>query len=268
MSRHRVLQSGFWMAFAIVNAAALGCEDPAEISGAGPGPEMIAHVAAGNPTVIKRSGDITSGVAEFRILLGEPNNGGGPSAPGGRREINWDGVSGAALNSDAFPGTFFQGRGIVFSTEGNALRVSDNDFADVEPTLGAQMNFFSANRTFAPISARFVDNVFVVPGTGDAATVQGFGVVFSDVDRVGSTSLEIFDAQGMSLGVFTAPARSDATGLSFLGVVYPDARIARVRIRSGDRRLVPGLLDVSAGGMFDLVVMDDFLFAEPVAIDP
>jgi len=48
-------------------------------------------------------------------------------------------------------------------------------------------------------------------------------------------------------------------GLSFLGIVFDDARIARVRITAGGA--IPGEDD-----SLDVVVMDDFIYGEPKAI--
>ena len=75
------------------------------------------------PTVVTGSGDIAPKVDEYRALLGDPRNGGsvpGPAASG-RREVNWDGVNGANLNSNTFPGDFFAATtklGMVMTTPG------------------------------------------------------------------------------------------------------------------------------------------------------
>src|SRR5689334_13988010 len=86
-------------------------------------------------TVITASGDITSKVNDYRVLLGDPKN--GPTVPGpaaaGRREVNWDGVAAANVNTNTFPGDFFNTTtklGLVMSTPGTGLRVSDTDFSD------------------------------------------------------------------------------------------------------------------------------------------
>jgi hypothetical protein len=42
--------------------------------------------------------------------------------------------------------------------------------------------------------------------------------------------------------------------------------VARVRITSGQRALGADVQDLSDGGNQDLVVMDDFLYSEPQAI--
>jgi len=220
-------------------------------------------------TVVSASGSITAKVDEYRQLLGDPKN--GPTVPGpaaaGRREINWDGVPAASANTNTFPGDFFNKTtklGLVMTTPGTGLRVSDNDFSDVNPAFGDAFNAFSPAKTFAAIGSNIVDVTFQVAAGTAAATVAGFGVVFSDVDLADATKIEAFDVAGKSLGVFKAPVRSDATGLSFVGIKFDSSIIARVRITSGNGTLGAQAQDVSNGGAADLVVMDDFLFSEPI----
>jgi hypothetical protein len=232
-------------------------------------PDLAGAVAAANFQVVRASGDITGAVNEFRTLAGDPSNGGTPGfQPGGRREITWDGVPPTLTNVDTFPSNGFASRGVFFTTPGIGFRVSDNDFGDVEATYAAQFNFFSAVRTFMPSGSNITDVVFHEPGGSTPAGVQAFGVVLSDVDRAGSTRLILFDAQGEQIGSFTAPPRAagDTVGLSFLGVKSLVTQIARVRIVAGGRALAAGRRDVSDGGTFDLVVQDDWIFAEPAPI--
>lgn len=215
------------------------------------------------------AGEITATVNAFRAALGEPLNGVlvGQQVSG-RREINWDAVPDARTNNDNFPANFFNTtspRGAIFSTPGTGFRVSDNDFNDVNSTYGAQFNAFSPVRTFAAVGSNVMDVTFQVAGETRAAFVRGFGVVFTDVDRAGSTTLEFFNGT-RSLGVFQAPVRTDANGLSFLGVVFGEEPVSRVRIISGQAALGAAVSDVSNGGTLDLVVMDDFLYTEPQAL--
>jgi hypothetical protein len=88
-------------AFAIL-ALAGGCSDDGADSPAAPPTGPIA-------TTISASGDITAKVDEYRLLLGDPKNGGtaGPQTSG-RREIGWDGVPAQFDNGDnLFPPDFF-----------------------------------------------------------------------------------------------------------------------------------------------------------------
>ena len=49
-----------------------------------------------------------------------------------------------------------------------------------------------------------------------------------------------------------------------MGVKFASALIARVRITAGTGALGAQAPDVGNGGTYDLVVMDDFLYSEPV----
>jgi hypothetical protein len=105
-----------------------------------------------------------------------------------------------------------------------------------------------------------------VAGAETRAATRGFGVVFSDVERQGAASIKLLDAAGRSLGQYHAPVRSDAAGFSFVGVVFDSPMVAEVRIASGQQALGAGVQDLSDGGNLDLAVMDDYLYAEPQAI--
>ena len=124
---------------------------------------------------------------------------------------------------------------------------------------------FSPLRLLSEIGSNITDVTFFIPGTNGLtpATVTGFGAVFTDVDLANSTSIQYFDRTGASLGTFFAPPGTVANqSLSFLGVAFnAGERIGRVRITSGN--VAPGPND---GGSVDVVVMDDFIFAEPRAI--
>jgi len=219
--------------------------------------------------VVTGSGDITGAVAEFRAVLGDPLNGGAAgSQAAGRREVNWDGVPANLTNNDLFPGDFFNTRavrGVVFSTPGTGFRVSDNNLADLDPSLAQEFAFFSPRKTFLATGSNVMDVEFRVPGGADPASVRGFGVVFADVDRPNSATMEFFGREG-SLGRFEAPVRSAGGALSFLGVTFDGKIVTRVRITSGRAPVLPGSKDVSAGGASDLVIMDDFLFDEPQVV--
>ena len=89
--------------------------------------------------------------------------------------------------------------------------------------------------------------------------MSGFGAVFTDVDREGSTVIEYFGADNRLLFSSFVPASPGDGSLSFFGIVFDDARIARVRITTGDT--APGPDD---NGKQDIVMMDDFIYGEPV----
>ena len=223
------------------------------------------------PEVFQGACDITAAVAAFQTALGTLN----PNQPGsfgsGRREINWDAVPALFTNTDDFPGDFFnqpvspRARGAVFSTPGSGFRVSDNNFVDLNPTYAEQFDFFSPVRTFIAVGDNVTTVRFFVPGSSTPATSTGFGVVFSDIDHPGSAMMRLFDVAGRNLGTYLAPACPG--GLSFLGAVFPDPIVARVDIVSGQAALGPESFDVSShdhGPARDLVIMDDFLYGEPI----
>jgi hypothetical protein len=224
--------------------------------------------------IVRGSGDIGPTVRRFRALLG-PDNGGAPGGKAnGRRELNWDGVPDGFASPNAFPSAFFnartapRARGAVLTTPGAGLRVSadaDNPdgapalFADINPTYAGEFATFSPERLFSPVGSNVANLTFRVPGTRRRAVVRGFGAVYTGIDRRENTAFEYFDRAGDSLGRFAVPVGRDR--LSFLGVVFTRAVIARVRIEYGSGPLGP-----DDGAAVDAAVMDDFIYGEPVAL--
>jgi hypothetical protein len=220
-------------------------------------------------TVLTATGDIAAKVDEFRNLLGAPNGGTAGEQATGRREINWDGAGANPFdNRNDFPANFFNTTvksGAVFTTAGTGFRNDSTDFVEVNPTYGAQFNFFSAKKIFAPVGSNKLDQLFEVAGQPTPAVSRGFGIVFSDVDIAGKTVIEAFAQDGSSLGQFPAPVRSDAAGLSFLGITFDNPIIARVRITLGTGVLGANVNDITDGGTVDLVVLDNLIYGEPHA---
>ena len=187
---------------------------------------------------------IQSVVDQYRTDLGTLNPNIAGSVGSGRREINWDGVPDSFSAPNDLPSNFFNSnspRGAVLSTPGTSVQVSADDdnptataplFANINPTYGSIFHTFSPQRLFSPIGSNIVDLTFVVPGTTTPAVTRGFGAVYTDVDDVGNTAFEYFDAAGQSLGTFSTPVAD--SGLSFLGVSFPDPIVSRVRIEYGN----------------------------------
>ena len=181
-------------------------------------------------------------------------------------EINWDGVPAALTNVDTFPAFFFNvnsKRGVVFTTKGSGFRVDSTDFAAVNSGLhvAIQVLLFEEDlradrleRDGGPLPA------CRVAGAWPRQWLRGD---LSDVDRVGSTVVEFFDADGVRLARLEAPARSAAHEFSFVGGRFAASVVARVRITSGEAGLTGTVTDLSNGGPTDLVAMDDFIFGEP-----
>ena len=140
------------------------------------------------------------------------------------------------------------------------------------PTYATIFRAFSASRLFTPVGSNITEASFSIPGTNGTAlaTVRGFGAVFTDVDqpdgrgaltataRNGSTLIEYFDKNGKLLFRSFVPAAPGDGSQSFFGIKFDDARIASVRIKTGD--VAPGPND---DGQHDIVMMDDFIYGEP-----
>ena len=218
-------------------------------------------------TVYSATGNITAKVDEFRNLLGPSNGVTAGEQPAGRREISWDGAGANPFNNkNDFPAGFFNSNsksGAVFTTDGTGFRNDSTLFAEINPTYAAEFSFFSANKIFTPIGSNQLDQLFQVAGQPTPAVVRGFGIVLSDVDLADKTTIQLFAQDGSSLGTFSAPVRSDAAGLSFVGVTFDQAIIARVRITLGTGALAANVNDVTAGGTLDLVVFDNLIYGEP-----
>ena len=243
-----------WLSFAVVTATVAW---PASVL-AGP----LVFKAAGSTAA-----DIQATVDDFRNLLGR-NNGVGGSFEEGHREINWDGVPDAFASPNNLPANFFNKnspRGVVFFTPGSGFRVSAKEgvapieFGELRPDAAKRFAVFSPQRLFTALASPITEILFFVPGTAQGATSKAFGSVFTDVDRADSTKIEYFDVNGSLLFSGFVPAAKGDQTLSFLGVAFDgDEEVFLVRITSGDVEL--GGHNRGGG---DLVVMDDFIYAEP-----
>ncbi len=226
---------------------------------------------------------------DMKNAIGGVNNGGGGGPQvGGFRTIDWDAVKldGTDFGGNTtvidlnhtigIPTNRFQARGLVFAEE---YSVSGDQFATVNPDTATNFNFFSPSNTFVMFDAssdkfddRFIDQHFTFAGTPNQAGTRGFGAIFNDVERAGSSSIEYFghDANGnlVSLGKFDVPV--GASGESeFLGVLFAQPIVTDVTLTVGDKTLFnfDGATFHSFGpedpaGGTDLVITDDFLFAE------
>jgi len=223
-------------------------------------------------TIVAASGDINGSLNEFRNLLGSPINT-TTGAVNGRREINWDGIN-DSLVGKSLPNDFFnpvspeapaaRKRGLAYESPGGTFMVSNTNFANINPVAASQFKAFSGDKTFANISSNIWEVTFEVPGAVTEAHVKGFGAVFSDVDLNNSTSFEFFNGT-KSLGKYFVPPHDASTSFSFLGLYFENGEtITRVQV-SHQGYLSSGAADVSNNGTADLIVLDDFLYSEPVA---
>jgi hypothetical protein len=223
-----------------------------------------------NVQIVTANGDITAALDQYRALLGTLNPNVAGEQPGGRREVNWDGVPAAVTNNDLFPGNFFNvnsPRGVVFTTDGSGFRISDNGYVDVNPNFAGEFNAFSPLKLFVARGSTIINVRFFVAGSATPALVTGFGAVFEDVGRANSTTIEYFDAAGNRLRKIAVPRRSDKAGQSFAGAVFDLAVVASVRITAGDTPIGEHTFDnvKGAGQKRDIVTTDDFIYGEPRA---
>lgn len=266
---------GLLAAFVVMPRLADAQDDQAGASAVASGSDPVSVFQAAGPT----AASIQSSVDQFRA---------GVSVLAGRREINWDGGN-TANEATSVVGNPFTGflvtRGALFTTPDGTGFVQAPAGTDVppgglagffnNPTYKTSFRAFSASRLFAVVGGKVTDVTFFVPGGGNvAATVNGFAAVFSDVDqpngsgpakkrgnRNASTLIEYYGTDGQLLFSSYVPASPGDGGFSFFGVVFPDARVARVRITSGD--VAPGPNDSEKD---DVVMMDDFIFGEPLPV--
>jgi hypothetical protein len=231
--------------------------------------------AAPTPVIFEAAGANAAAVTpirdSFRAAIGGGTVAGANGSFGGlRREVNWDGVPDARSDPNLLPANFFNvnsPRGVVFSTPGSGFLVSANAGFATPILFGFPNDFavFSAQRLFTAVNSNITDVNFFVAGTSVPATTTAFGAIFTDVDVNGSTKIDFFDEMGalfLSRNVLT----SGNQGLSFLGATVSGGAISRVRITSGTNTI---LANGSLGNpVDDVVVMDDFIFAEAVAAVP
>jgi hypothetical protein len=189
--------------------------------------------------------DIQSTFDALRNVLGTNHgalHGPGNVFTGGRREINWDGVPDTVAAPNLMPANFFNAnspRGAVFLTPGTGFEISAKagnatgtpvEFGDITGGLRNQFQTFSPQRLFTALDSAVTETVFFVPGTNLPATTTAFGSVFTNVTKEGITTIEYLDANG--------------------GNVELDREVGLVPNPRGDDPA-------------DVVVMDDFIYAEP-----
>jgi hypothetical protein len=153
----------------------------------------------------------------------------------------------------------------VFSTPGTGFLVSANA-GGATALFGFPLDFqtFSAQRLFTAVNSNITDVTFFVPGTAIAATTSAFAAIFVDVETDDQTKMEFFDQSNSLIFSRDVPIGGNQ-GLSFLGAVAnAGEKIARVRLTSGANTITSnGTLGNQSDAIKDVVVMDDFLYAEP-----
>jgi len=233
----------------------------------------LANQAFASFTVFEAAGANAASVTPtrdaFRAAVGGGTVAGANGDFGGlRREINWDGVGAGASDPAGLPPDFFNNnspRGVVLSTPGTGFLVSANAGGATPILFGFPNDFqvFSPQKLFTAVNSNITDVNFFLPGTSTVATTSAFGLVFVDVEVASATKIEFFDASNTL--IFSRDALvAGNQGLSFLGgVANAGEQIARVRITSGSNTIVSN--GVLGDPNNDIVVMDDFLYATPMA---
>jgi hypothetical protein len=268
----------------IVSGLALGSIVVGQNASADKGGEKVF-----TPMVFQAAGptaeSIQGAVDQFRAELGVTNNGNAPGPlplTSGHREINWDGGGATTTTAPVTPfNVFLNTRGAQFTTPGIGLSQAppsggpQGGLAALfnNPTYATIFTAFSPSRLFTPVGSNITEALFFIPGTngGVPATVTGFGAVFTDVDqqdgsgsgkkragRGDSTVIEFFGPDNTLLFSSVVPASPGDASLSFYGVTFDEPIIARVRITTPDK---PGPNDDEK---HDIVMMDDFIYGEPV----
>ena len=162
--------------------------------------------------------------------------------------------------------TRFSARGARFVTTGSGFAISGLPLPEFGELNGAYPALFAAFSSPRLFTAAEQQRDWTWCSTCRAtrptpAGVTAFGAVFTDVDSATSTKLQFFTPDGVLLYERCVPAATGNETLSFLGVRFNAGEIVgRVRIVSGN-----AALGVTEAGTMDVVAMDDFIYAEPVA---
>ena len=224
--------------------------------------------------------DATAAFNAFRTAAGADNGVTATPQSGGRREINWDAVllNGTDFNNNTtvivpnkitgIPINRFQARGVSF---GEVLAVSNDGFVSANANVANQFPAFSTTNTFAAFNSIKYTVNFVLASAPTTTPVQaatrGFGAIFLDVEQANSSSIEYFNGT-LSLGkFFVTPSASGQP--QFLGVLFNSPVVTRVVVTGGTTQVFNfNNGQVTSGpaesATTDLVVVDDFVYAEPV----
>jgi len=244
----------------------------------------------GGTNVSVTAGTANAVLSAFEAAIGGANNGANPPPKtNGFRVITWDGV---ALDGTDFGGIStvivngkvvgiplnrFQERGVVFeeiyAVSGPASSTDQSTFSSVNPSVLGLFPAFSPTKTFAMFNDNTIGLSFVLAGvhttTPIPAATRGFGAVFRNVRITNNTSIEYFNG-ARSLGKFFAPVGT-AGQAEFLGVLFSTPIVTSVQIVCGTDAIFAfdgvnnssTTTDNTSTG-HNLVVTDDFVYAEPV----
>lgn len=225
------------------------------------------------------SSNLTPAMNQFKADLGGANNGVGNSYATGRREITWDDLP-ENLCQQASPSLrkYYNSnspRGFVLSNDqyyrcskspnfgGPGVEVAR--FGDINANYTTYFQTYSNSRIFAPSTSPQFDIRFFIPGTDIPATVNGFGIVLTDVDTQGNSVVILYDSKDDEVGRQLVPTQNN--GSTFVGLSFSDGtRIPRVHVVTGNAVL--GINTVEGFGIDDdVVAIDDIIYGEPRAAE-
>jgi hypothetical protein len=252
-------------------------------------------IGPGTPTFGGNQGNATTAaqaLANFEAAIGGAKNTAAAPQNGGFRVITWDGVkvdgtdNAAGANSTVvikaghtvgIPLNRFQGSGVFF---GAVYAVSNDGFADVNPSVGPSPIFpnglfpaFSPPNTFAMFNDNGIDFTFVPassPFTGPvSAASRGFGAIFLNVQQPGTT-ITYFHGSTV-IDTLNVPTNPTAGAAVFAGELFSSPIVTNVLLTLGNGAIFKfDGTTVTSGGVNtatnNLVAVDDWAFAEPVAI--
>jgi hypothetical protein len=248
-------------------------------------------ISVGTPAVFSgvggtnTSGGALNALSSFESAIGGSKNTAAAPQSGGFRTITWDGVKldgsdfGGGANTIVIvpnktvgiPLNRFQGQGTFFQ---EVYAVSGDGFTDVNPNVTGLFPAFSASNTFAMANDNSIDQSFVLAsaaGTTPAlAATRGFGAIFINNEVANTSSIEYFHGD-LSLGKHFVPVGT-AGQAEFLGVLFSNPIVTRVSLTLGTDTLFSFDGSTFSGTStnnpptHNLVVTDDFVYAEPVSI--
>lgn len=168
------------------------------------------------------------------------------------------------------PPDYYRPHGLLLSTPGIGLQIAapqsppseiPQRFGNLNPSYPANFEeLYDGPGLLTPLGSTVLEVSFVVPGSAVGATVNGFGVVFTDVETPTSAKVEFFKDNGELL-CFRLASPSGHGRLSFVGITPLGLdRIGRVRITSGTHPVGPD----DAPPDVDIVVLADVIFGEPI----
>jgi hypothetical protein len=148
------------------------------------------------------------------------------------------------------------------------------DFSNHNLAFAGDLLSFTQSASFAPLGTTITDITFHVAASATPAVVDGIGIVFTSVDKAQTSYIELFDEQDRSIARVYAPVQShgpfpvagplsaDEFPFSFAGYIDHDARIARVRVVTGEVPVDTAANDIPEGNQ-DVVIFDDVYYGEP-----